>query len=92
MVKLVTSSLIMLAMNAITEETIVMEGLQQEDNMAMQQPAVSEELKWPMEVAAEVPEENLVELQETMDVQGHAKGYSEEELAEEDSEEDVNGM
>jgi hypothetical protein len=89
MVKLVTSSLIMLAMNAITEETIVMEGLQQEDNMAMQQPAVSEELKWPMEVAAE---ENLVELQETMDVQGHAKGYSEEELAEEDSEEDVNGM
>lgn len=89
MVKLVTSSLIMLAMNAITEETIVMEGLQQGDNMAMQQPAVSEELKWPMEVAAE---ENLVELQETMDVQGHAKGYSEEELAEEDSEEDVNGM
>jgi len=89
MVKLVTSSLIMLAMNAITEETIVMEGLQQEDNMAMQQPAVSEELKWPMEVAAE---ENLVELQETMDVQGHAERYSEEELAEEDSEEDVNGM
>ena len=89
MVKLVTSSLIMLAMNAITEETIVMEGLQQEDNMAMQQPAVSEELKWPMEVAAE---ENLVELQEMMDVQGHAERYSEEELAEEDSEEDVNGM
>jgi len=89
MVKLVTSSLIMLAMNAITEETIVMEGLQQGDNMAMQQPAVSEELKWPMEVAAE---ENLVELQEMMDVQGHAERYSEEELAEEDSEEDVNGM
>jgi hypothetical protein len=44
MVKLVTSNLITQAMNAIAEETISMEGLQQGDNTATRQPAAPEEM------------------------------------------------
>jgi hypothetical protein len=55
MVKLVTSNLITQAMNAIAEETISMEGLQQGDNTATRQPAAPEEMNWPMGGMVEVP-------------------------------------
>ncbi len=51
------------AMNAIAEETIVEDGLQQSVDTINRQPTTSEKTDLPVEEIAEVTEENPVELQ-----------------------------
>lgn len=83
MVNLVTLDLIKQAMYAITEKTIVKQGLKQSVDTINWQPTPSEETNHPVEEIEEVPEENPVEFQGGADVPTVEDSILDERLTEE---------